>query len=122
MFRLISCTLTFGHLISDFGPYFTERYRTPWAPALNFDGPHSDEVRRFFVENALSWITDFHIDALRLDALHAILDLSAVHFLEELAAAVREQVEILRDEPVLLDVPVHGLIYEVETGRLRTVL
>lgn len=82
-----------GNYLGDFGPYFTGRYQTPWGSALNFDGPHSDEVRRFFIENALHWITDFHIDALRLDALHAILDMSAYPFLEELATAVCEQGE-----------------------------
>ncbi len=65
-----------GNYLEDFGPYFTSRYRTPWGKALNFDGPYSDEVRRYFIENTLSWIVDYHIDALRLDALHAILDLS----------------------------------------------
>ncbi len=82
-----------GNYLADFGPYFTERYRTPWGPAITFDGPHSDEVRRFFVENALAWITAFHIDALRLDALHAIADLSAYPFLEELATRVHERAE-----------------------------
>lgn len=80
-----------GNALGDFGPYFSERYRSPWGPALNFDGPESDEVRRFFIENALTWITEYHVDALRLDALHAILDLSAYPFLAELATAVREQ-------------------------------
>lgn len=82
-----------GNYLGDFGPYFTERYRTPWGAAINFDGPYSDGVQRFFIENALYWITEFHIDALRLDALHAILDMSAHPFLEELANAVREQAE-----------------------------
>lgn len=82
-----------GNYLADFGPYFTGRYRTPWGTAINFDGPHSDGVRRFFIENALYWITEFHIDALRLDALHAILDMSAHPFLEELANAVRDQAE-----------------------------
>ena len=82
-----------GNSLGDFGPYFTERYRTPWGAAINFDGPHSDEVKEFFTENALYWITEFHIDALRLDALHAILDLSARPFLEELATAVHERAE-----------------------------
>jgi len=80
-----------GNYIADFGPYFTDRYRTPWGAALNFDGPHSDEVRRFFIENAIYWLTEFHIDALRLDALHAILDISSYPFLEELAVAFHEQ-------------------------------
>jgi maltooligosyltrehalose trehalohydrolase len=84
-----------GNCLGDFGPYFTDRYRTPWGTALNFDGPDSDEVRRFFIENALYWVTEFHIDALRLDALHAILDISPRPFLEELADAVHYQAERL---------------------------
>lgn len=80
-----------GNYLGDFGPYFTDRYKTPWGLALNFDGPHSDEVRRFFIENALSWMTEFHIDALRLDAVHAIMDQSAYPFLKELAAAVHKR-------------------------------
>jgi maltooligosyltrehalose trehalohydrolase len=77
-----------GNYLSKFGPYFTDRYRTPWGAALNFDGPFSDHVRRFFIENALYWLSEFHIDALRLDALHAICDFSAQTFLDELAVSV----------------------------------
>lgn len=83
-----------GNYLWDYGYYFTETYRTPWGTSLNYDGPYNDEVRRYFLENALYWINDFHIDALRLDAVHAILDFSASTFLEELADAVevhREQ-------------------------------
>ncbi|MBI4319175.1 MAG: malto-oligosyltrehalose trehalohydrolase [Chloroflexi bacterium] len=80
-----------GNYLRDFGPYFTDRYRTPWGPAINLDGSHSDEVRHFFVENALFWITEFHIDALRLDAIHAIFDRSARPFLSELAEAVQRR-------------------------------
>lgn len=80
-----------GNYLADFGPYFTDRYKTPWGQAINFDGAESDEVRRYFIENALQWITDFHIDALRLDAVHAIVDPSARTFLEELTAAVHER-------------------------------
>lgn len=80
-----------GNYLWDFGPYFTDRYRTPWGSAINFDGPHSDDVRRFFVENALYWITEFHVDALRLDAVHAIYDRSPVPFLQELARAIHER-------------------------------
>lgn len=79
-----------GNYLSRFGPYFTERYRTPWGAAINFDGPDSDEVRRFFVENALYWIEEFHVDALRLDAVHSIHDQSAVPFLQELGEAVHD--------------------------------
>jgi maltooligosyltrehalose trehalohydrolase len=84
-----------GTYLQDFGPYFSDRYRTPWGSAINFDGPDSDEVRRFFIENALSWITEFRLDALRLDAVHGIFDFSARHFLQELASAVHEQAERL---------------------------
>lgn len=80
-----------GNYLADFASYFTERYRTPWGKALNFDGPHSDEVRQYFIENALFWLTDYHIDALRLDAVHAILDHSPYTFLEELADAVHDR-------------------------------
>ena len=79
-----------GNYFADFAPYFTERYKTPWGSALNFDGPYSDEVRHFFIENARYWISEFHIDALRLDAVHAILDHSPRPFLEELGAAVHK--------------------------------
>lgn len=79
-----------GNYLSDFAPYFTDRYRTPWGDALNFDGPGSDEVRRFFIENALYWVSEFHVDALRLDAVHAIVDLSAKRFLEQLTERITE--------------------------------
>ena len=84
-----------GNYVWDFAPYFTDRYKTPWGGAVNFDGAHSDEVRRYFVENALEWVTDFHIDALRVDAVHAIFDFSAHPFLEELADAVHVRAEQL---------------------------
>jgi len=82
-----------GCYLADFGPYFTDQYRTPWGPAINFDGPRSDEVRRFFVENALYWVSEFRIDGLRLDAIHGILDPSALPFLEELSGAVHREAE-----------------------------
>ncbi len=80
-----------GNYLADFGRYFTDRYRTPWGPAINFDGPDSDEVRRYFIENALYWVREFHIDALRLDALHAIVDRSPCPFLAELSEAVHRE-------------------------------
>jgi maltooligosyltrehalose trehalohydrolase len=73
-----------GNYLNDFGPYFTEKYKTPWGAALNFDDAHSDHVRHFFIQNALMWLRDFHIDGLRLDAVHAILDTGAKHLLREL--------------------------------------
>ncbi len=84
-----------GNYLWDYGPYFTDRYRTPWGDAVNFDGPSSEEVRRFFIESALYWITDFHIDALRIDAVHAIMDFSARPFLMELGRAVHERAKAL---------------------------
>ena len=80
-----------GNYLGMFGPYFTDRYRTPWGQAVNFDGPDSGEVRRFFIDNALYWVTEFHVDALRLDAIHGIFDFGAEHILKELAARVHEQ-------------------------------
>jgi maltooligosyltrehalose trehalohydrolase len=77
-----------GNYLNAFGPYFTGRYCTPWGQALNFDGAGSDEVRRFFIENALYWLEDYHFDALRLDAVHGIFDFSARHFLAELKSEV----------------------------------
>jgi maltooligosyltrehalose trehalohydrolase len=77
-----------GNYLSEYGPYFTGRYATPWGPALNFDGPHSDDVRWFFIHNALQWIDEFHVDGLRVDAVHAIVDPSAEPFLKELNAAI----------------------------------
>lgn len=77
-----------GNYLDRFGPYFTDRYSTPWGPAVNLDGAGSDEVRRFFCDNALMWLRDYHVDGLRMDAIHAIFDASATHFLEQLAGEV----------------------------------
>ncbi|HEV2425752.1 MAG TPA: malto-oligosyltrehalose trehalohydrolase [Terriglobia bacterium] len=82
-----------GNYLGAYGPYFTDRYRTPWGPAINYDGPYSDEVRRYFVGNALYWLDEFHIDALRLDAIHGIVDASAIPFLADVPAAVRSLAE-----------------------------
>jgi maltooligosyltrehalose trehalohydrolase len=75
-----------GNYLSRFGSYFTPRYHTPWGDAVNLDGAGSDEVRRFFCDNAMMWVRDYHFDGLRLDAVHALIDTSATHFLEQLAA------------------------------------
>lgn len=79
-----------GNYFREFGPYFTDCHRTPWGAAMNFDSSGSDEVRRFFLENAVYWIEEFHFDALRFDAVHAIYDHSARPFVGQLAAAVDE--------------------------------
>jgi maltooligosyltrehalose trehalohydrolase len=79
-----------GCSLQRFGPYFCDHHRTAWGDATNLDGGGSDEVRRFFCDNALMWLRDYHIDGLRLDAVHALFDLSAEHFLQQLSREVRE--------------------------------
>jgi maltooligosyltrehalose trehalohydrolase len=74
-----------GNYTGKFGPYVTDAHHTPWGGAVNLEDAGAYEVRRFFVDNALMWIRDFHIDGLRLDAVHALVDRSAIHFLEQLA-------------------------------------
>jgi maltooligosyltrehalose trehalohydrolase len=85
-----------GNHLGAFGPYFSDRHQTNWGDAVNLDGPGSDEVRRFFVDNAVGWMRDFHIDGLRLDAVHALVDDSALHLLEQLQEAVAEMSGHLR--------------------------
>lgn len=82
-----------GNYFKSYGPYFTEKYKTPWGEAINLDDAWCDGVRNYFIENALMWFRDFHVDALRLDAVHAIKDFSPVHFLHEL----RRQVDALKN-------------------------
>ncbi len=77
-----------GNYLNRFGPYFTEAYHTPWGAAVNLDHKSSFEVRRFFSDNALMWLRDYHFDGLRLDAVHAFIDRSAFHFLEHLSREV----------------------------------
>ncbi|PWD49788.1 malto-oligosyltrehalose trehalohydrolase [Serinibacter arcticus] len=77
-----------GNYLAEFGPYFTDTHHTPWGSAVNLDAPGSAEVRRFVIENALRWLRDFHVDALRLDAVHALADTSERHVLAELSDAV----------------------------------
>ena len=83
-----------GNYLPSFGPYFTDKYHTPWGKAINFDDKDCDGVREFVVENVLMWFRDFHIDALRLDAVHAIKDFSAVHLLQE----IRQQTDRLMEQ------------------------
>jgi maltooligosyltrehalose trehalohydrolase len=88
-----------GNYLAEFGPYFTDRYRTPWGSAINFDGPDSEGVRRHFVENARYWVREFHLDGLRLDAIHSIFDAGPLHILSDVAAGAREEAQAL-DRPV----------------------
>jgi maltooligosyltrehalose trehalohydrolase len=108
-----------GNHLGDYGPYFTDFYHTAWGAPFNLDGPNSDEVRRYIVDNARYWLTEFHIDGLRLDAVHAICDRSATHILEEIGAAVHAEAERLGrravviaesdlNDPRLVRGPAHG--------------
>jgi maltooligosyltrehalose trehalohydrolase len=72
------------------GRYFTGRHATPWGDAVNFDGPDSAAVREFVIANALHWAHEYHLDGLRLDATHAIVDDSPVHVLAEMGTRIRE--------------------------------
>jgi maltooligosyltrehalose trehalohydrolase len=91
-----------GNYLGQFGPYFTDRYHTGWGAAINYDGPYSDEVRRFVIDNALMWLRDYRIDGLRLDAVHAIYSFDATPVLEELAAAVSQLGRTLKRDFVLI--------------------
>ncbi|RFM30342.1 malto-oligosyltrehalose trehalohydrolase [Deminuibacter soli] len=78
-----------GNYLNDFGPYFTDKYKTPWGAALNYDSAWCDGVRNYYLQNALQWLDEFHIDGLRMDAVHAIWDFSAHHFMQQLKEAVQ---------------------------------
>lgn len=93
-----------GNYLGAYGPYFSSRYKTPWGEAINFDGPDSDPVRRYFIDNALYWAEHFHIDALRLDAIHGIFDFGANPFLAQLQSEMRALSERLgRPIPVIAE-------------------
>jgi len=77
-----------GNYTGKFGHYLTSRHHTPWGEAVNFEDVGSDEVRRFFCDNALMWMRDYHLDGLRLDAVHEFVDRSAIHFMEQLSSEV----------------------------------
>ncbi len=102
-----------GNYCAEFGPYFTERYRTPWGPAMNFDDRGSDAVREFVLENVRHWIRDFRVDGLRLDAVHAIYDRSPTHILREMKSAAA-------DAARRLGRPVH-LIAESDLNDVRLI-
>ncbi|MDO5723183.1 MAG: malto-oligosyltrehalose trehalohydrolase [Flaviflexus sp.] len=90
-----------GNYLGAFGPYFTDRHTTPWGSALNFDGEGSEYVRAHLIDAALRWLRDFHVDALRLDAIHAMIDDSPYHILAELSDRVAE-LEVELDRPLTL--------------------
>jgi maltooligosyltrehalose trehalohydrolase len=108
-----------GNYLREFGPYFTDRYRTPWGEAVNFDGPDSEPVRDFVLDNARMWLDEFHLDGLRLDAVHAIFDLGARHILraiqevaDDVAGRSRRAVHVIAEsdlnDPRLLLPPGRG--------------
>lgn len=106
-----------GNYLGAIGPYFTDKYKTPWGNAINFDDAWCDGVRNYFIENALMWFRDFHIDALRLDAVHAIKDLSPVHILREIRNYTDELMKITGRKHYLiveLDLNDHRFINPVE--------
>ena len=91
-----------GNRLADYGPYFTDAHVTPWGPAVNLDQSGSDEVRAFIIGNALMWLRDYHLDGLRLDAVHALADQRAQHLLAELTASVDGLAAMLNRELVLI--------------------
>lgn len=82
-----------GAYANAFAPFLIDKYETPWGPAINLDDDGADGVRRFFIDNALHWLREYHIDGLRLDATHALYDESEPHFLADLSAAVESHVD-----------------------------
>jgi maltooligosyltrehalose trehalohydrolase len=110
-----------GNYLPEFGPYLTQAHTTPWGPAVNLDQPGSDEVRRYIVDNVRMWLRDYHVDGLRLDAVHALVDERATHLLEELAAEVEALGAQLR-KPLFLvaesDLNDAGMVVSREAGGL----
>jgi maltooligosyltrehalose trehalohydrolase len=100
-----------GNYLDEYGPYFTDKYGTPWGKAINFDDADCDGVRRFFIENVLMWFRDFHIDALRMDAVHAIKDFGHKHILRE----IKEHVQSL----MATTGKIHHLIVECDLNDTR---
>lgn len=84
-----------GNYLGEYAPVYSDSYRTPWGAALNFDGEESDGVRRFFRDNALYWLAEYHVDALRLDAIHRIIDIGPKHILQEIAEEFHREAERL---------------------------
>lgn len=83
-----------GNYLEAYAPYFTDKYHTPWGKAVNVDDAYSDGVRQFIIENMLMWFRDFHIDALRLDAVHALKDFGAKHLLSAMRDAADKLMNI----------------------------
>ena len=108
-----------GNYSGKYGPYITDRHRTPWGGAVNFEDWGSDEVRRFFCDNALMWMRDYHIDGLRLDAVHEFVDRSAIHFMEQLSEETKALSTELGRRLVLIaesDLNDPRVVKPIETG------
>lgn len=91
-----------GAYLHEYAPYFTDEYDTPWGAAVNYDQAYSYGVRNFFLQNALSWLSDYHIDALRLDAIHGIYDFGALHILREMAQEVEQLTDYTGRKRILI--------------------
>ena len=94
-----------GNYLPSYSPVFNERHKTPWGAAVNYDAEGSDVIREFIIQNAVYWINEFHLDGLRLDAVHAIKDDSTAHVLDEIASRVRR---------LSIDRPLHLLLENEE--------
>jgi len=93
-----------GNYLGLYAPdFFTQRHHTPWGQAINFDGPHSRTVRDFFIHNGLYWLEEYHLDGLRLEAVHAIHDDSRSHILAELAEVARTNCGVERHIHLVLE-------------------
>lgn len=91
-----------GNYFNDFGYYFTDRYKTSWGKSINFDGEYSDYVRQYFIDNALYWLTEYHVDALRLVAIHSIYDISPNHIVKQLTTRFREEAQLLKRKAYII--------------------
>ena len=91
-----------GNIFAAFGPFFSNRYMTPWGASLNFDGEWSDYVRSFFIQNAIFWLDVYGFDGLRLDAIHGIVDNSPMHFLAELTRTIKKHFAGTGKRPVII--------------------
>ncbi|MGE9806937.1 malto-oligosyltrehalose trehalohydrolase [Janibacter sp. G1551] len=107
-----------GNHLARFGPYFTHAHSTPWGPAVNLDQPGSDGVRRWIVDNVVRWLRDFHLDALRLDAVHELVDTSPRHVLAEISDAVAGlEGELGRPLTLIAESDLNDTVMITPTGR-----
>ena len=91
-----------GNYLSFWGPYFTTKYKSFWGQSFNLDDKFSDAVRNYIIQNALMWLDEFHVDGLRLDAVHAIIDHAAIHLMQELRENVTALSERIKQKKLLI--------------------